>query len=794
MHTILQDVRFGSRLFAKSPGFAVLAVAALALGIGANTAVFSVVYGVLLKPLPYPEPDRLVAVFDTQPDCKTCPASFPKYIDWRDQNRVFEAIGGSVPTSAIMTGRGDPERISTARMTATLFRTLGVAPLMGRWFSEEEDHPGGPSVVILGHGFWVDRLGRNPKVLGTTIVLDDVPRTIVGVMPAGFAHRNAAVFVPLARRFDESQRNSHFLATYGRLKPGVTVEQAKREMIALGRRLAREHGNNHGIDVQPLARQVIGDAATPLLVLLASVTFVLLIACANVANLLLARSSARRREVAVRTALGATRWRLVRQLLTESLMLAMAGASLGLGLAFAAVRAFVASAPPIVPRMTTIGIDWPVLLFTLGVACATGVLFGLAPILHTRGERAGDALKEEAGRSGGGSGSRRTGNALVVAEIALAIVLLAGAGLMARSLANLQRQDVGISTERVIAFDLALPEARYGDDARLRAFFDRAFEAIRAVPGVQSVGATSLLPLRAFGSNAYFTIEGKTLWKDNEAPLAEVRLVGGDYYQTMGIRLVRGRLFGPQDIDPAHTVVIINEALARRCWPGEDPVGKRIQIDTPDWSEVVGVVGDVRGQSPALEPAYEVAFPLAQGPQRTMTIAVRTTFQDPRGVLAGIRQAVAAVDPAQPLSKIETMEEVVNNSLSRPRVLSILIASFAGLAAVLALVGVYGLMAYAVSQQARELGIRMAMGAGPAALTRMVLTRGVCLAAGGIALGLASALALTRLMRSILYDVSPADPTVLGVACVGVLAATLGACYLPARAAARVDPIQTLRA
>jgi putative ABC transport system permease protein len=794
MPTILRDARFAARLLAKSPGFTAVAVVALALGVGANTAVFSVVYGVLLKPLPYQEPDRLVAIYDTQPDCQTCPASFPKYVDWRDQNRVFESIGGSVPVPAIMTGFGEPERIPAAQTTASLFRTLGVSPLIGRRFTEDEDRPGAAKVVILTYGFWSERFARDPRILGRTLILDDVPRTVVGVMPDGFVHRTASVFVPLARLLDERQRGSHFLATYGRLKAGVSVETAKREMIGLGHRLAREHGNDHGIDVQPLARQMVRDAVTPLLVLLGAVTFVLLIACANVANLLLARAAGRRREIAVRTALGATRVRLARQLLTESLLLSLAGAAAGLALAYAAVRAFVVAAPPtIVPRLASIGVDWPVLVFTLAVALATGILFGLAPILHARADRASDVLKEETGRTGGGAASRRAGHALVVVEIALAIVLLAGAGLMAKSLGNLQREDLGFNAERALAFDVALPSARYGDDARLRDFFDRAFAAIGGVPGVQSVGATSHLPLRAYGSNAYFDVEGKTLWKPNEAPLAEVRVVGGDYYRAMGIRLVRGRFFGPQDTDPNHTVVIVNESLARRCWPGEDPIGKRLRIASPGWSEVVGVVGDVRTYSPALEPEFEVAFPLAQGPQGTMTIAVRAKGADPRGVLAGVRRAMAGVDPTQPLSKLETIDEVVSQSLSRPRLLSVLIASFAGLAAVLALVGVYGLMACAVSQQTRELGIRMAMGAAPSVVIRMVLGRGLALSAVGITIGLGCALALTRFMQAILYEVSPADPVALGSACAGVLAAALAASYVPARAAARLNPIQTLR-
>jgi putative ABC transport system permease protein len=787
-----QDVRFGLRLFRKTPGFLAMTILALGLGIGANTAVFSVVYSVLLKPLPYPEPDRLVTIYDTQPDCDSCPASYPKYVDWREQNRVFQVIGGSSGGSAVLTGRGDPERVPIANATASLFRVYGINPVLGRAFSEDEDRPGGPKVTVLSYGFWERRFGKDARIIGQTLVLDEVPRTVVGVMPQGFTHRMADAFVPLARQLDERQRGTHFLATWGRLKTGVTVERAKREMIALGHRLAREHGTNHGIDVRPLRDQVVGDAATPLLVLFGSVAFVLLIACANVANLLLARAAARRREVAVRTALGMTKGRLVRQLLTESVMLSLAGATVGLALAWGGVRLFVATAPPVVPRMASIAIDGSVLLFTLGVAIATGILFGLAPVLHARGGPA-DALKEETGRSTGNLVSRRAGAALVVAEIALSVTLLVGAGLTVKSLINLQHQGLGVVVERVLAFDVALPKARYDTDDRVRIYFAAALEHLRAIPGVQSAGAITLLPLRAFGNNAEFHVEGKTLWKANQAPLAETRVVDGAYYQTMGIPLIRGRFFTPRDDARSKQVVIVNESLARRCWPGENPIGKRLSVGSPDWYEVVGVVGDVRTYSAADTPRYEISGPLSQGPSPQMTFVLRSATADPTTLTASIRRELAEVDATQPISKLQTMEEVVRTSLSRPRLLSVLISVFAGLAALLALVGVYGLVAYAVSQQMPEFGIRMAIGASPHALIGLVVKRGGLLALVGMATGAATAFALTRLMTSVLYQVQPADPLVFGLTCLAVLVAALAACYLPARSAAKVDPISTLR-
>jgi len=791
-----QDVHFGVRLFRKSPGFLAMAVLALGLGIGANTAVFSVVHGVLLAPLPYPEPERLVVIYTTQPACQICPASFPKYVDWRDQNRVFDVIGGSVPADAVMTGRGEPERVAIAITTASVFRVLGVAPRLGRWFTEEEDRPGGPKVAMLSYGFWERRFGGDPRILGQTIVLDEVPRTIVGVMPQGFAHRGAEAFVPLARAFDESQRDSHFLSTYGRLKAGVSVERARSEMIALGRRLAREQHTSTGIDVQPYQRVVIRDAATPLLLLQGTVAFVLLIACANVANLLLARAAARRREIAVRSAMGATRGRLVRQFLTESVMLAVLGAALGLGLASAGVRAFVATAPPVVPRMTSIAISVPVLLFTLGVALGTGILFGLAPMLHAGAGGPGEALKDESARSGGGRGSRRAGQVLVVAEIALSLVLLVSAGLMVKSLLRLQRQDLGLLTDRVLAFGVSLPTARYDSNTRIQQYYATALARLRSVPGVGAVGLISNLPFRdGTGPNGYFDVEGKTPWLPREAPLAEMRLVDADYYRTVGVPLVSGRFFTEQDDERARPVVIVNQALARRCWPNEDAIGKRINLDSPpSWREIVGVVGDVRTYQPGLAPPLELAVPYRQGPEPSMSFVVRTATADPAVLIKVIRREMAAIDSSLALSDVETMEQRVRTSLAQPRLLSVLISVFAALAALLALIGVYGLMAYATSQQRHEFGIRMAMGATPGALLRMVLVRGASLAGVGIALGGLGAIALTRLMKSLLYEVTATDPAVLVPTCIAIFAAALAACYGPARAASRVDPIRTLGA
>jgi predicted permease len=576
---LVRDVTYALRAFAKAPAFTAVVLLTLALGIGANTAVFSVVYGVLFAPLPYPDPGRLAVIYGPQPapsNCPRCPASYTEYVEWRDQNRVFDVIGASVPEDAVMTGRGAPELVPVARATASLFRVLGVQPQLGRWLTEEEDRPEGTKVVMLTDASWAQRFGRDPRVIGQTIVLDKVSRTIVGVMPRGFTHRGAGFFVPLAEVLDESRRSPHFLSVYGRLKAGITPDRAKAEMIALGHRLAREHNDNDGIDVQSYHSVVVRGAPSLLLVLQGAVAFVLLIACANVANLQLARMAARRREIAVKTAIGATRGRLARQFVTEGLMLAFTGAALGLGVAYTGVRAFVALAPPVVPRMTTIGIDLPVLLFTLGVAPGTGVLFGLAPMLHVRAAGPGDALKEDGGRSAGGRASRRAGQVLVTAEIALSVVLLIGAGLMVKSLLLLGQQDLGFVVDRVLTFTTPLPRDR--TEPQILTFYAQALEHLRAVAGVQAVGATHSVPFAGWNTNGFFEAEGKTLWQPGDAPLAEQRFVDGDYHRVMGISLVRGRFFTDRDDERAKKVAIVNQRLARLCWPNEDPLGKRIRF------------------------------------------------------------------------------------------------------------------------------------------------------------------------------------------------------------------------
>jgi predicted permease len=799
---MLTDVRLALRSFVKRPGFTIPIVLTLALGIGANTAVFSIVYSLLLKPFPFPEPDRVARVYDTQLSFITAPAAHREYVDWRDQNRVFKEFGGAWPFMPTLTGSGEPERLRGGRMTASFFRVFAAPPILGRWFTEDEDRPGGPNVAIVAEGLWTRRFGRDAGVIGRAITLDGILRTIVGVMPdAPFeALYRLEVFVPLAMALNR-QEGLHDLAVFGRLKPGVTIEQARNEMVVLGRRLAVENRSNHGINVQRYRDSLVGGlVAAPAMMLFAVVTVVLLIACANVANLLLARATSRRREIAVRMAIGASRLRLARQMLTESTLLAVAGGALGLAVAWASLRALLVAVAGAVPRMAlpmipTIGMDWRVLLFTLGVALTTGILFGLAPMVGHATRRVSDALKEESGRSAGSPAARRLGSVLVVAEIALSVVLLSGAGLLVKSLIHLGDQQTGIVSEGVLAFDVSLPEQRYVSPDSVRAFYSDALARLRSVPGVRAVGTTTALPLYNPNSNSSIAIDGKAPWKDGESPLTDMRWVSGSYFEALKVPLVRGRLFTEQDNASATLVAVVNQSMAAKCWPGEDPIGKRVQI-WGSWRQVVGVVGDVRSQSPSVPPVWEVDVPAAQEPTwaRATSFVVRASKSDLPALAAAVRREMVALDPTLALSNVQTMDDVVNRSMGPWRLLSGLTSAFAVLAALLAAIGTYGLIAYTVGQRTWEFGVRMAMGADPAAVLRLVLAQGMKLAGVGVVLGALAAAGVARMMTSLLYEVTPTDPWVLGIMCLAVLGSAAAACYVPARSAARADPMVTLRA
>ncbi len=796
MHTLWQDLRFGTRAIRRSPGFAALAVAALALGIGANTAVFSAVHAVLLEPLPFRDPSRLVMVFDVQPEVPQAPASMPIYVDWRDQNQVMDSVGGFTGRGTVLTGDGDPVRLRAGVITATLMPVLGVRPLVGRWFTPEEDQPGGPKAVILSYTTWQTRFGGDPSIVGKTITLDGQPRPVVGVMPPGFDYPGRSeVWLPLARAVDESQRGSHFLFVVGRLKPNVTFAQGKSEMEALGRRLSELRHHPHGTTIAPLADLLVGNTERPLLVLLGAVAFVLLIACVNVANLLLARAVSRERELAIRTALGARRLRIVRQLLTESLLLALAGGAVGVGLAAWLIRLFVALAPPGYPRLAEIGLDPTVLGFALGASVLTGVIFGLVPAFHAAATNPNAALREGGGRTSAGRRARRVSRVLVASEVALALVLVAGAGLMAKSLTRLQEQRTGIRVDHLLTFRLDLTAARYKEDEPVRAFFHDLLGRLRAMPDVRSAGAIQLLPLDNWGWNGVPHIEGHAPWPQGQEPLAEYRVVTTDYFKTMGVTLLRGRTFTDRDTAAATQVVMINEAAVKRFFPDGDPIGHRLQGGfADDWAEIVGVVSNVRQATLDRAPLAEVYFPHAQAPYTGMNVVLRTSAQDPLVLVPRVRQVVGQLDPDLPITNLRTMAQIVGESTRQPRLSSTLIGLFAVLAALLAVVGIYGVMSYSVGQRTREFGIRLAMGAEGRSILGLVLLEGLWLAAAGLVVGLLAAVGLTRVLASELYQVSATDPWVLGSAAAAVLAVAIAASYLPARRALKVDPMVALRA
>ncbi len=791
MGRLWQDVRFASRTAIRTRSVAILAILAFALGIGVTTSVFSIFSGVLLAPLAYPNPDELVMVYDTQPACATCPASYPKYIDWRTRNQVFAAVGGSTFASFVMTGMGSPEQVTGMYTTASLHDVLRVDPLYGRWYTEQEDQFEGPKVVVLSNKYWRRRFNGDPSVLGRKLVFDGDPYEVIGVMPESFTHRNADIFVPLQRKLDPSTRGNHFLSTYARLRPGVPLDRAEREMRALGQTLAREFGHNHGIDVRSYREVIVAGVRGPLQVLMGAVVCVLLIACANVANLLLASGLSRRREIAVRLALGAGERQIARQLTAEALVLAAAGGALGLLLAIWIVRVFVALAGNSLPRAATVQIDGRVLAFTGALSIVVGIVCGLSPLLRLRLATLTTALREGDTRTGSGGGT--FGNGLVIAEVAIAFALLAGAGLMAKNLILLERRDAGITTDHVIAFDISPSGPRYRQDAPLQLLYRALDERLSQLGGVQYAGMTSHLPMYRFGNNGEMTREGGNPWGANENPLVEYRYLHGDYLKALAIPVLRGRALDARDATTKN--VLVNQAMADKFWPGEDPIGRRFGqgSDAAAYYTVVGVVGNIRSFGLAARSPFEFYRTTDQSAPSAMTVVLRASGVDPASLIPSARAIVSTLDPNLPVTSVQTMEEVVSASVGQPRLLSALSGLFGGLAGLLAMVGVYGVTAYNVRRQRREYGIRLALGADPRTVRRLIVWRGAVTAAAGIAIGGVAGALLTRTMGSMLNDVKPTDPAVfLGNAAL-VLLVSMAACYLPARWAGRVDPAVVLR-
>jgi putative ABC transport system permease protein len=792
MNRLLYDVRVAGRALVRARFVSALAVIAFALGIGVTTAVFSIFHGVLLEPLPFPEADRIVRVYDTQPACTTCPVSFPKYHAWRERNRVFAAIGGSVSTSRVLTGSAEPARVQGMSTTASLVDVFGVHPAMGRWYSEAEDRPGGPKVVVLTHDLWTRWLGADPAAVGKTIQLNGESHEILGVMPPQFAHGGGEFFIPLQRPLDPTRRN-HFLFTYARLKDGVTIERAATEMRELGEVLSREFAQNHGVDVQSHTEAIVGRVRTPLKLLLGAVFLVLLIACANVANLLLAAGMARRQEFAIRLALGARQRDLVRQLTTESVGLAAAGGVIGVLLAGWIVRLFVALAAGRLPRASTIHIDGVVLSFAAAVTIAVGVLCGLWPLLLLKTRQLASVVREGDTRTAS-AGGRKLGSGLVVAEIALAFALLVGAGLLVKNLVMLRSRDAGIRSDRIVTFDIALSGPRYRAPEQIVAFYRDLHASLTRVDLIESVGMTSHLPMQAFGYNGEMNVEGGNPWGAAEAPLVEYRWMYGDYLKTLGVPLLKGRLLDSRDRQQTRTV-LVNQAMAEAFWPGTDPIGRRFGpgTDTAQWFEVVGVIGSIRSLGLEQPAPFEFFRTIEQQPFGAMTVVMRTRSGDPDAVMPTVRQIVSSVDPSLPIARVRRLDQVIADSVAQPRLMSALTALFGTLAGVLAMVGVYGVMAFNVRRQRREFGIRLALGAAQSDVWRLVATRGLVLAGSGIVLGGFGAWLLTGVLTSLLHDVKPTDASIFAGTAAGMLVVALLAAFLPARSAARVDPAIVLR-
>jgi putative ABC transport system permease protein len=802
MEPLIKDIRYGVRGLIKRPGFTAIAVITLALGIGANTAIFSVVNAVLLRPLPFDDPERIVWVWDTLPQLGTAPTSLPDFLGWKEQNRSFEHLAAFLSGNMFLDAGGGTEETRVGLVTPELFSVFHLSPILGRTFTNEETLPGRFRVAVLSHSMWQNRFGSDPNVLGRTIQLSGAAYTIIGVMPAGFSYPDRAqLWRPLVIDPARLDPGPHYLNVVGRLKPAVTLAQAQADMSPIAARLSeqyREKNAGHGIKLERLTKVVVGDVSLALYVLLGAVGFVLLIACANLANLMLARVGARQKEIAVRTALGASRLRIVRQLLTESIMLAVVGGAAGLLLAIWAVSWIVSLSADTIPRVHEISVDPRVAVFTLVVSVATGVLFGLAPALQVSRPDLTDALKES-GRSTAGLRRNRLRSALVVSEVALSLVLLVGAGLMIRSFAKLNHVDPGVKVDQVMTLGVTLLRSKYPEDEQVAQLYSQILERAAAVPGVASVAAISDLPLTGSNTTDSFTIEGRPPIAKEAEPSTVYHVITPRYFESMGIPLLSGRDVAHTDTKQSPNVVVINDVFARRHFAGESPLGHRLKLQGQERDPllIVGVVGNVRQLGLDEQPTPEVFVPFLQDPlsttyPRSMMIVARTK-SDPGAIVGSLRAALASVDKSLPVYAVKPMTEYLHDSLSRRRFNLILLSIFSCVALALAAIGIYGVISYGVTQRTHEMGIRMALGARPRDVLQLVVRQAMILALAGVGIGLLASLALTRLIKGLLFSVSVTDPMTFVVISLLMTSIALLACLIPARRATKVDPLVALR-
>ncbi len=809
MESLLKDIRYGVRSLLRFPGFTAIAVLTLALGIGANAAIFSVVNAVLLKPLKFRDPDRLVLVWEDAsfagfPRNTPAPAN---YVDWKSQNRSFEDMAAAAFASFNITGDGEPERIAARQVTHNFFPILGVQPLLGRVFNPEEDKPGSDKVAVISYELWQSRYGGKPEILNSNILLNGEKYTVVGVLPEGFQfiEKDERLWVPLALAPEDlAARNAHYLNVIARLKPGVSVAQAQADMDTVMQHIAKDNAGatfngKLGAVVLPFHEQVAGDMKSSLLMLLVAVSFVLLIACANIASLLLARAAGRRREIAVRTALGASRLRIVRQLLTESLLLSLTGGLIGIGLAYLSFSFLQKLVPEGLSLSTNLRLDASVLLFALVISILTGIVFGLVPALNAARVDLNEALKQSGGR-GSSASSARLRSATVVFEVALSLVLLVGAGLLVQTLFRLFNQYSFLHAEKVLTLRTQLPRGKYKEQAQRAVFYQQVLERVQQLPDVVSAGYTTAVPLSWKGGTSGFYPEGM---RDPIAGMsydANHRQVSANYLQTLNISLRQGRYFDEHDNAQSMKVAIVNETTARQYWPGQNVLGRRFKLGAPSdeapWFSIVGVVADIRQMGLDEPVKAEMYFPLSQidtlpwfAPR---DLAIRTKG-DPMNVVGEVRAAVRAVDPDQPISNVAPLSDVLGEEGARRQMGMILLCAFAILALILASLGIYGVLAYFVTQHRNEIGVRLALGATPGRILLLVIRKGMLLTLAGVAIGMFASFALTRLMSSLLFGVKATDPLTYVAVPFGLLVVSLLACWIPARRAAKVDPMAALR-